>query len=135
MHLSATKYILNDYVSDYKTRLIIKLNLLPLMYIYDQCDILAALHQITSKSIRSFRYPDLHQILSSFYYVGLLPVTNLNMFSHYLINKETSTPTDFLELSTAYQQLLNSTFTTKFQLTKFLWQHFMRNFDPDNQHA
>ena len=36
----ATKYILNDYVSDYKTRLI-KPNLLPLMYIYDQCDILS----------------------------------------------------------------------------------------------
>ena len=25
--------------------------------------------------------------------------------------------------------------TIKFQLTKILWQHFTRNFDPDNQHS
>ena len=35
----AMKYILGDYTSDYKTRLI-KLNLLPLMYIYELLDIL-----------------------------------------------------------------------------------------------
>ena len=35
----ATKYIMNDYISDYKTRLI-KLKLFPLMYTYDLCDIL-----------------------------------------------------------------------------------------------
>ena len=45
----ATKYILNDYVSDYKTRLI-KLNLLPLMYIYDQCDILFFIKSIQNPS-------------------------------------------------------------------------------------
>ena len=35
----ATKYILNDFSSDYKTRLL-KLNLLPLMYIYELTDII-----------------------------------------------------------------------------------------------
>ena len=35
----ATKVILNDYTSDYKSRLI-KLQLLPLMYMYDLSDIL-----------------------------------------------------------------------------------------------
>ena len=35
----ATKFILNDYESDYKTRLL-KLDLLPLMYILDFYDIL-----------------------------------------------------------------------------------------------
>ena len=35
----ATKYILSDYLSDYKT-LLIQLRLLPLMYIYEISDIL-----------------------------------------------------------------------------------------------
>jgi len=35
----SSKFILNDYSSDYKTRLA-KLNLLPLMYIYELTDIL-----------------------------------------------------------------------------------------------
>jgi len=35
----ATKYILNDYTSGYKQRLL-KLELLPLMYIYDLTDIM-----------------------------------------------------------------------------------------------
>ena len=35
----ATKYILNDYISDYKSRLV-KLNLLPLMYFYEILDII-----------------------------------------------------------------------------------------------
>ena len=35
----ATKYILNDYINDYKSRLI-NLNLLPLIYMYEIADIL-----------------------------------------------------------------------------------------------
>ena len=35
----ATKFILNDFISDYKTRLL-KLNLLPLMYIFELSDIM-----------------------------------------------------------------------------------------------
>ena len=34
----ATKYVLNDYASDYKTRLL-KLKLLPLMYFFELQDI------------------------------------------------------------------------------------------------
>ena len=34
------KYILNDYISDYKTRLLLKLKLLPLIYPLDLSDIL-----------------------------------------------------------------------------------------------
>ena len=61
----ATKYILSDYTSDYKTCLI-KLNLLPLMYIYELLDILflsnrsihptkASLYHITSLSTMHLR--------------------------------------------------------------------------------
>ena len=42
-------FILNDYISDYKTRLI-KLNLLPLMYTYDLCDILFFIKSIQHPS-------------------------------------------------------------------------------------
>ena len=41
----ATKYILNDYISDYKTRLL-KLELLPLMYTFEH----HVFHQIYQKS-------------------------------------------------------------------------------------
>ena len=41
----ATKYILNDYTSSYKTRLI-KLKLLPLMYLFELHDILFATNQL-----------------------------------------------------------------------------------------
>ena len=43
----ATKFILNDYTTDYKSRLI-KLNLLPLMYIYELSDILFFVKSIQS---------------------------------------------------------------------------------------
>jgi len=46
----ATKYVLNNYISDYKTRLI-KLNLLPLMYTYDLCDILFFINQFNNHLI------------------------------------------------------------------------------------
>ena len=45
----ATKYILNDYTSCYKTRLI-KLRLLPLMYLFEIQDILFAIKSIKTPS-------------------------------------------------------------------------------------
>ena len=43
----ATKYILNDYTSSYKTHLL-KLNLLPLMYMFELQDPLFAIKSIKS---------------------------------------------------------------------------------------
>ena len=53
----ASKYILGDYTSDYKTRLI-KLNLLPLMYIYELLDILVFIKSCKSpiNSFNIFQY-------------------------------------------------------------------------------
>ena len=45
----ATKYILCDYTSDYKSRLM-RLNLLPLMYIYDLNDIMFFINSVKSPS-------------------------------------------------------------------------------------
>ena len=43
----ATKFILNDFTSDYKSRLI-KLNLLPLMMFYELCDIIFYIKSVKS---------------------------------------------------------------------------------------
>ena len=45
----ASKFILNDYSTDYKSRLI-KLNLLPLMYIYELMDILFFIRSLKDSS-------------------------------------------------------------------------------------
>ena len=47
----ATKYILNDYTSCYKTRLI-KLKLFPLMYLFEIQDILFAIKSIKTQTIQ-----------------------------------------------------------------------------------
>ena len=47
----ATKYILCDYTSDYKSRLM-RLNLLPFMYIYDLNDIMFFINSVKSPSDR-----------------------------------------------------------------------------------
>ena len=47
----ATKYILNDYTSSYKTRLTL-LNLLPLMYLFELHDILFAIKSLKSPTIQ-----------------------------------------------------------------------------------
>ena len=55
----ASKYILGDYTSDYKTRLrLIKLNLQPLMYIYELLDILFFIKSYNSpiNSFNIFQY-------------------------------------------------------------------------------
>jgi len=51
----ATKFILRDYNSDYRTRLL-KLDLLPLMYLLDFCDI-GFLYKSTKAAICPFQHP------------------------------------------------------------------------------
>ena len=128
----ATKYILNDYVSDYKTRLI-KLNLLPLMYIYDQCDILFFIKSIQNPSdhfnIQTFIKFCHHSTRSS----------SSNKLEHVFTSSNQQRNFYFNRLPRTFNSLpvidLTQPFVTiKFQLTKILWRHFIRNFDPDNQH-
>ena len=129
----ATKYILNDYVSDYKTRLI-KLNLLPLMYIYDQCDILFFIKSIQNPSdhfnIQTFIKFCHHSTRSS----------SSNKLEHVFTSSNQQRNFYFNRLPRTFNSLpvidLTQPFVTiKFQLTEILWQHFIRNFDPDNQHS
>ena len=56
----ATKYILNDYTSSYKTHLIL-LNLLPLMYLFELHDILCICHQVIKVTNHPIQHHQLHQ--------------------------------------------------------------------------
>jgi len=129
----ATKYILNDYVSNYKTRLL-KLNMLPLMYTYDLCDILFF--------IKSVQHPSNHFNINNF--VSFCHHSTRSSTSNKLQHNFTSTNKlsnfYFNRLPRTYNNLpvlnLNQSFhTIKAKLNKFFWEHFSTNFDPDNQHS
>ena len=97
----ATKFILSDYVSDYKTRLL-KLDLLPLMYILDFYDILFFVKALNN-----------HQTILIFTIMYLLVLvtpdqhllTNLILLILIVIISETFTLTDYLEYGTNYHLL------------------------------
>ena len=110
----ASKYILNDYTTDHKTRLI-RLNLLPLMYIYELTDILFFVKSIQTPS-NSFNITD-PELLS-------FSTLNTRSMSRKLCHKTSNNNTT-----------LNSYF---FRLPR-LWNslpiidvHFLSNFDPNN---
>ena len=129
----ATKFILNDYVTDYKTRLI-KLNILPLMYTYDLYDILFF--------IKSIQHPSNHFNISN--YVNFCRNPTRSSTSNKLQHNFTSTNKQsnfyFNRLPRTYNSLpvldLNQPFPTiKSQLLKIFWQHFINNFNSDNPHS
>ena len=129
----ATKFILNDYVTDYKTRLI-KLNILPLMYTYDLYDILFF--------VKSIQHPSNHFNISN--YVNFCRNPTRSSTSNKLQHNFTSTNKQsnfyFNRLPRTYNSLpvldLNQPFPTiKSQLLKIFWQHFINNFNSDNPHS
>ena len=126
----ATSFILNDYYSSYKSRLI-KLNLLPLMYLLDYHDLIffissfkhRSMHfnitdylKFSSSNTRSSTYSKLCHVYSSsnklrnFYFTRLpriwnsLPVIDLNLSMRTI------------------KQLIKSA----------LWNHFITNFNADD---
>ena len=124
-----TKYILNDYQSDYKSRLI-SLNILPLMYTYELLDILFLVH--------SLKQPD-----------PCLPINDYISFSSSstrvghtlkLVHRHSLTSLSshsyFKRVARLWNALppidLNCSLPTiKFHLKQFLWNHFIDNFNPD----
>ena len=85
----STKFILNNYVSDYKTRLI-KLNMLPSMYYYDLSDILFF--------IKSLKFPSSHFDISIITQQDPLPATNSNTLHTVLLTSRK------IIISTDYQK-------------------------------
>ena len=124
----ATKFILNDYHTDYRSRLI-SLNLLPLMYFLELLDILFFIKCLKSPdpsfpilnfvsfsaaSTRSASYTKLiHQHRQS-------TLSQHSYFSRLIRTWNILPPIDLsLPLS-----------TTKLQLKKFFWSYFLSHFDP-----
>ena len=66
--------------------------------------------------------------------------SSINKLEHVFISSNQQRNFYFNRLPRTFNSLpvidLTQPFVTiKFQLTKIIWQHFMRNFDPDNQYS
>ena len=127
----ATKYILNDYISDYKTRLT-RLQLLPIMYILEIADILFLIKNLKNPT-DSFNINNYISFsTSSTRSCGMklrhnVSFTNKNR--HFYFNRISrlwnSIPIVDLNLS------LN---TIKYRIKSYFWSHFTTNFHPDDPH-
>ena len=124
-----TKYILDDFQSDYRSRLI-SLHLLPLMYTYELLDILFL--------VRNLQFPDPSFPISEFVsfsssstraghslkLVHQISHTHLSSHSYFkrIVRLWNALPPIDLSLSLS---------TIKARLKEFMWSHFLENFDPD----
>ena len=126
----ATKYILNDFTSCYKTRLL-KLNLLPLMYMFELKDLLFTIKSIKSPTSQ-FNINNYIKFSSISTRLGasnkLIPPRHINNTSRhsyfhcipYLWN---SMPT--FDLNISFYRL-------KTKLKQYLCEHFKSNFNISN---
>ena len=126
----ATKFILNDYDSDYYTRLM-KLELLPLMYTFDLFDIVFILKSLKYPSpsfdIKNFISFNTNRTRSNTYGKLTHKTSSNNIERNFFFFRiprlwNTLPPID-LSLSVA---------TNKVKITEFLWSHFMSHFKSDN---
>ena len=122
----ATKYILNDYSSDYKNHLI-QLGMLPLMYIFELQDILFTVANLKS-SHKDFVLADYVHFSSQ----DTRSSAGMKMTHHYA---PTNSSRHFfynriprLWNSMPPMDLQQSTATIKHQLRDFLFNHFKENF-------
>jgi len=126
----ATKYMLSDYSSNYKSRLL-ELKLLPLMYLFELQDILFAIKSIKSPT-KQFTITDFISFNTANTRSGssnkLIHQTHLNNISrhsyfHRLPNLWNALP--IIDLDQSFQVI-------KSKLKKYLWNHFVVNFDDSN---
>ena len=126
----ATKYILNDYTSDYKQRLI-TLGMLPLMHYYEYLDI-SFLATCLKEPNSSFPILDYITFSSSNTrsrtFAKLVPnKVKSNVSRHFYFNRVTRLwnllPPIDLDLPLA---------SIKRKLKEVLWEHFKSNFSPSN---
>ena len=123
----ATKYILNDYTSCYKDRLI-NLRLLPLMYIFELQDILFAIKSIKSPT-NQFNINNCITFNSTNTISGssnklLLPQHLNNILQHSYFHR-----LPFLWNAIPILDISMSVCLLKSKLKSCLWDHFLTNFD------
>jgi len=125
----ATKYILNDYQSAYKSRLE-QLNLLPLMYVYELSDLMFLIKSLKSPS-DNFNIKDHITFASSHTRSG-----KHNKLQHPRISTVTQLRFYFNRIARLFNyipviDLSLSNDTIKHRLIRYLWNHFINNFDSD----
>ena len=128
----ATKYILNDYASDYKSRLKC-LQLLPLMYFFELNDIMFF--------IKSLHHPTEHfNIKDYFTFSDLNTRSSTTLKLKHAFAKSLSNSSRhfyFFRLPRLWNSLPpinleSSPASIRSSLNKFLWSHFDSHFDPSN---
>ena len=126
----ATKYILNDYNSSYKSRLI-QLKLLPLMYLFDFNDLIFF--------IKSYKSPSHHFDINN--YISFSHSSTRSSSNNKLTHIKSTCNLDrhfyFCRLPRQWNALpfinLNLPFNKiKDQILGFLWKHFIDHFVDDN---
>ena len=126
----ATKFILNDFISDYKTRLP-KLKLLPLMYIFKLSDIMFFIKSIKcpTNSFNIFNFMSFFNSPRSRGLKLLHNPSNTNKQQHFY----------FVRICRLWNALPTSDITISIQTIKnkiksHFWDHFTRFFDPRDPH-
>ena len=125
----ATKYILNDYTSNYKERLL-RLKLLPLMYIYNLADIMFF--------IKSVKFPsEKFNILNIVEFISGPTRSPGYKLRHMIASKNSVMNSYFYRIPRLWNSLplidLSQTLQTiKFKLKNYFWNHFVNNFDSNN---
>ena len=126
----ATKYILNDYVSDYKSRLI-SLNLLPLSMVLELNDIVFFLRSLQSPSdsfdiLQFVSFSNTCTRSSSGFKLKHTPSTTNYGRHFYFVRLRNALPTPDTSLSTNVLIL---------RIKSLFWSHFLQNFNPNNNNG
>ena len=126
----ATKYILNGYVSTYKSRLI-TLHLLPLMYLYEINDIMFLIKSLKSPS-SSFNIYNFISFTSS-----STRLSARNKLIHLRSNNTLTHHFYFIRISQLWNLLPTidlslPTSSLHSSLKEYLWSHFISHFDSSN---
>ena len=125
----ATKYILNDFESDYRSRLV-KLDLLPLMYVFELKDVMFCVKNLKSPT-RGFKLDDYLTFRRS----GTRSSTAMKM-SHKLSSNNSTRHFYLNRLPRLWNSLppinlMKSADLIKHQLEVFMYRHFEVHFDSN----
>ena len=127
----ATKFILNDYSSDYKSRLL-TLKLLPLSMIYelnDLCFFVKSIKQpTTSFDIKNYVTFSCNNTRSGTHLKLVQPLVLNNRHRHFYFNRIARLWNSLPPLD-IYTRSYNSIVAS---IKSILWDHFTSNFDPSN---
>ena len=122
----ATKYLLNNYISCYRSRFI-KLSLLPLMYIFELNDIIFLISSLKQSSPH-FQITDY-----IFFNTGSTRSSSYNRLIHTRSNPNSNRHFYFNRLPRLWNSTTNQPFTSlEKNLIKYMWSNFMHTFDPHN---